>query len=189
MVTPKSFAESLLRAEGINPTPQAVANVVAWEAQEGGHWNNTARYNPLNTTLPEPGAGNTGSQGNIKVYTGWSQGLQATAATLRNYPGILKTLKDGASLSTFEAAVNESPWGTHFSGGALPTSSAAGTQITSTSAAANIPTSSPGGGGGGFSDTLEQLGVKALLYLALLAGGGALLWYGTKSGLAPRKTA
>ena len=42
---------------------------------EGGHWHNQARYNPLNTTQSEPGAGNTGSQGNIKVYKSWDQGL------------------------------------------------------------------------------------------------------------------
>jgi hypothetical protein len=37
------------------------------------------------------GAGNTGTQGNIKVYRNWQQGLRATVQTLRNghYAGIL----------------------------------------------------------------------------------------------------
>ena len=94
-LTPAVFAQDLLGMMGIPASGQAVQDMVAWEAQEGGNWHNLARYNPLNTTYPMPGAGNTGSQGNIKVYTSWDQGLEATAKTLQNYPGILAALRKG----------------------------------------------------------------------------------------------
>lgn len=110
--TPTTFAIATLQSLGIKPTPQNIRDFTAWEQQEGGNWNNSAKYNPLNTTMGEPGAGNTGSQGNIKVYTSWGQGLKATVDTLKNYPGILDALKSGASQSQFSAAVAASPWGT-----------------------------------------------------------------------------
>lgn len=115
-VTQQSFAEEVLVRLGIKPTQSSVSKFVAWEKQEGGHWNNSARYNPLNTTLNLPGAGNTGTQGNIKVYTSWQQGVDATVKTIQMpaYTGIVNALKSG-SLFTFETAVNSSPWGTKFS--------------------------------------------------------------------------
>ncbi len=80
---------------------------------EGGHWHNDAKYNPLNTTQSEPGAGNTGTQGNIKVYRNWNQGVDATVATLKNgrYGGIISALKSG-NPSSVAHAIGASPWGT-----------------------------------------------------------------------------
>lgn len=117
-VTPQTFASAVLEKSGIKPTPQAVKNFVSWEAEEGGNWNNDAKYNPLNTTYELPGAGNTGSQGNIKVYNSWQQGIEATAKTLASgdYAGIRSALAKGAPFSEFASAVNSSPWGTKFSG-------------------------------------------------------------------------
>lgn len=109
---PTTFAVAALRDLGISPTTQNVKDFTAWEEQEGGNWQNDAKYNPLNTTMPEPGAGNTGAQGNIKVYKSWAQGLEATVATLKNYPGILDALKNNDSLSLFSSSVSSSPWGT-----------------------------------------------------------------------------
>lgn len=114
------FAEQVLERLGIKPTQANVTKFMAWEQQEGGNWHNAAKYNPLNTTLPKPGAGNTGSQGNIKVYTSWAQGVEATAQTLASpaYRGIIANLRSSSSdLAPFEAAVNASPWGTKFPGG------------------------------------------------------------------------
>lgn len=113
-VTPSSFAASVLSRLGIKPTTQNIQDFTAWESQEGGNWANNAKYNPLNTTMSEPGAGNTGSQGNIKVYTSWAQGLAATVATLKlsAYKGIVDALSGNASPSAFSAAVAGSPWGT-----------------------------------------------------------------------------
>jgi hypothetical protein len=113
-----SVAQDVLKQLGISPTLASTAKLVAWFDQEGGNWNNSARYNPLNTTLSMPGAGNTGSQGNIKVYTSWTQGIEATVKTLKApaYKSILSTLASGSG-AAFEAAVNASPWGTKFPGG------------------------------------------------------------------------
>lgn len=111
--TPADFAVSLLRKLKIPESPGAVQSVEGWANAEGGHWHNDARYNPLNTTQPEPGAGNTGTQGNIKVYRNWQQGIDATAKTLRNgrYGGILSALKAGDP-SAVASAIGQSPWGT-----------------------------------------------------------------------------
>lgn len=120
--SPTDWATALLSALGMPNTPTNVANIVAWEQQEGGHWHNGALYNPLNTTQkPATGSSSTfqsvgvGSAP-IRIYTSWSQGLQATVATLENgmYGGILNALQTGAPLSSFESAVSSSPWGTHF---------------------------------------------------------------------------
>lgn len=107
------FAETLLHQLGIAPNRQNVRALVGWQQAEGGHWNNDARFNPLNTTQPMHGAGNTGSQGNIKQYRDWGQGVRATARTLRNgnYGGILRALKSGSAEDVGQAIVG-SPWGT-----------------------------------------------------------------------------
>lgn len=109
----RTFAVSLLKKLNIPANSQNVRALVGWERAEGGHWNNNARYNPLNTTQPEPGAGNTGTQGNIKVYRNWDQGLNATVETLRNgrYGNILQALRSG-NAGQVAQAIGSSPWGT-----------------------------------------------------------------------------
>ena len=110
---PESFASSVLRGLGIHQTPGAVRALVGWMKAEGGHWHNDAKYNPLNTTQPMPGAGNTGSQGNIKVYRDWNQGVQATVKTLENgrYQPILHALAQGDP-NRVAQAIGQTPWGT-----------------------------------------------------------------------------
>jgi len=116
-VEKQTVAVQVLSGLGIKPTAATISKMVAWFNQEGGNWNNSAKYNPLNTTLSKPGAGNTGSQGNIKVYTSWEQGIEATVDALKApaYKGIVASLSSGSS-AAFEAAVNSSPWGTKFPG-------------------------------------------------------------------------
>lgn len=108
------FAVSVLQGLGIHPTNSNVKAMVGWTHAEGGHTHNTARWNFLNTTQPMPGAGNTGNQGNIKVYNSFEQGVQATVKTLKNglYGGILSALR-GSSPHAVAAAIDASPWGTH----------------------------------------------------------------------------
>jgi len=110
---PESFASTVLHDLGIKQTPGAVRALVGWMKAEGGHWHNDAKYNPLNTTQPMPGAGNTGSQGNIKVYRDWQQGVQATVKTLENgrYQPILNALKQGDP-NRVAQAIGQTPWGT-----------------------------------------------------------------------------
>lgn len=116
-LTPEQFAQAVLHGLGIKPSPGNVKALVGWQKAEGGHWNNKARYNPLNTTMPAPGAGNTGSQGNIKVYRSWDQGVNATVKTLKNglYGGIISALRSG-NPGGVANAIGKSPWGT---GGSL----------------------------------------------------------------------
>lgn len=99
-VTPTSFAKSLLTALNAPLTAANVKSIVDWEALEGGNWDNTATYNPLNTTQAEPGYGETGTQGNIGAYTSWAQGLQATVQTLTSsiYSPIVSALQSGTGL-------------------------------------------------------------------------------------------
>lgn len=107
----KQFARLLLGRIGIAPSDGAVQALVGWEQAEGGHWHNTARYNPLNTTLNMPGSGDTGSQGNISSYRDWQQGLRATKKTLElpAYTGILSALRRGDPGATARA-IGASPW-------------------------------------------------------------------------------
>jgi hypothetical protein len=96
---PTDFANALLAAIGAPSTAANITSIVNWEAREGGNWNNTAKYNPINTTLNEPGATSINSVG-VKAYTSWAQGVQATAATLLGgqYNDIVTALRAGNGL-------------------------------------------------------------------------------------------
>jgi peptidoglycan hydrolase CwlO-like protein len=116
--SPLTWAKALLEQLQLPLTQQNAAAITAWEMAEGGHWHNTAHYNPLDTTMPEPGAASMNSVG-VKAYLSWAQGFTATIATLRNgyYGGILSALRAGTSAIAVADAVAASPWGTgNFSG-------------------------------------------------------------------------
>ena len=111
--TQLTWARALLVAMRLPVTADNVAAVTAWEMAEGGHWYNTAYYNPLNTTQSMPGATVFNSVG-VKAYTSWRQGLEATVKTLRNgyYGSIIEALRRGTDSTAVAAAVGASPWGT-----------------------------------------------------------------------------
>lgn len=154
--TPQTFAVAVLQRLHAPVTHANVQAMVGWQNAEGGNWHNDARYNPLNTTQNAPGAGNTGSQGNIKVYKNWQQGLDATVQTLENgrYGGIIHALKTGTDANAVGSAITASPWGTgglaaqviaHTKIGSLPTPAplkatprAATTTTTTTTPAAGL---------------------------------------------------
>jgi hypothetical protein len=116
-MTPETWAAALLARLNIPQTPGAMQAVIGWERAEGGHWNNSARFNPLNTTQPMPGYTTFQSVGvgsaPIGIYKSWDQGLDATVATLKNgrYSGILAGLRTG-NASSVATAIGSSPWGT-----------------------------------------------------------------------------
>lgn len=112
-MTPEQWARALLARLGYRATNANVTAIMAWARAEGGHWNNSAHYNPLNTTQRMSGATSMNSVG-VKAYTSWEQGLQATVITLRNgyYGQILNALKSGGSAQSVASAVVNSPWGT-----------------------------------------------------------------------------
>ncbi len=111
--TQLTWARALLVAMRLPVTADNVAAITAWEMAEGGHWYNTAYYNPLNTTQSMPGATVFNSVG-VKAYTSWKQGLEATVTTLKNgyYGGIIEALRRGDDSTAVAAAVGASPWGT-----------------------------------------------------------------------------
>ena len=94
-------------------TTDNMAAIIAWEMAEGGHWYNSAHYNPLNTTWRMPGATSMNSVG-VKAYLSWAQGLAATVNTFHNglYEGILAALRAGNDAQAVADAVAASPWGT-----------------------------------------------------------------------------
>jgi len=108
-----TWAKALLVALRYPVTADNVAAITAWEMAEGGHWYNTAYYNPLNTTQTMPGSSSMNSVG-VKAYTSWKQGFEATVKTLRNgyYGAILAALQRGNDAAAVAAAVGASPWGT-----------------------------------------------------------------------------
>jgi hypothetical protein len=111
--TVQTWAPAFLSAAGEPITACNERFVIAWENAEGGNWQNTAAYNPLNSTQTEPGSSAINSAG-VQKYTSWQQGLQADAATLRNgrYAGILSALNAGNDAQQAANAAAGSPWGT-----------------------------------------------------------------------------
>src|SRR6185437_7460906 len=116
-VSPRKFAETVLLSIGAPTGGSSRAALEAWMKQEGGNWNNDARFNPLNTTLDLPGARGINSVG-VKAYTSWGQGLEATLKTLSGpkYHAVVEAIQSGASVKKVEELINASPWGTHFAG-------------------------------------------------------------------------
>lgn len=158
-VTPQRWAAALLHALGIHQTPGAIQALVGWQRAEGGHWHNSARFNPLNTTQPEPGSRTFRSVGqgaaDIRIYRDWQQGLEATVKTLRNgrYGGILHALASGDP-NAVASAIGRTPWGTSAAtvkaaiGGTPRVAGVRAADISSGAGAAGGQSSS----GGGFAD-------------------------------------
>ena len=91
------WKHDLLKVIGAKPTKQNLRFLSTWQRWEGGHTNNDARYNWLNTTKDAPGAvGEINSVG-VKRFNAYAAGIQATAATLANghYDDIVRGLKSG----------------------------------------------------------------------------------------------
>lgn len=130
---PTDFANALLGALGAPDTKTNVSNIVAWENQEGGNWNNTAKFNPLNTTQQEQGSTvmGGGNSAGVQAYTSWQQGIDATVSTLQQnqtgYSQILHDLSVSAPWKQFAANVDSSAWGTKgLNPGTAPAPSASG---------------------------------------------------------------
>lgn len=89
--------------------------MLRWMAQEGGHENNTAYFNPLNTTKSMPGEmGTMGTQGNVRRYTSWNMGMDASLKTINNglYRNIIDAFRSNASKEEIYQAIVSSDWGT-----------------------------------------------------------------------------
>jgi hypothetical protein len=111
--TPASWAAAFLAGGGWPQTSCNLAAIQAWEAAEGGNWNNSAQYNPLNTTQQEPGSRPVNSAG-VQAFPSWQEGFQANLTVINNglYGGILAALRAGDNAQAVADAVAASPWGT-----------------------------------------------------------------------------
>jgi len=112
----KEWATGLLQKMGAPVNDASVNALTTWMRHEGGHWKNSADYNPLNTTLDMSNNESMNSVG-VKRYKSWEEGYAATIGTLtgknagdRGYTAIVDALKSGASTDTILAAVNNSAW-------------------------------------------------------------------------------
>jgi murein DD-endopeptidase MepM/ murein hydrolase activator NlpD len=112
----KEWATTLLQKMGAPVTESSIAALTTWARHEGGHWKNSANYNPLNTTLDMSNNESMNSVG-VKRYKSWEEGYAATINTLtgrkadeRGYTAIVNALKSGASTEAILSAVNNSAW-------------------------------------------------------------------------------
>jgi hypothetical protein len=101
------------------PATQAnVSNLAAWQDAEGGSTNNTAAYNPFNTSrttnaanqpLPEVDSSN-----GFPAFANWAAGCAATVATMLQFNmwPIVAALQDGnvSPPGAFLATVDQSQW-------------------------------------------------------------------------------
>ena len=123
--TPDAFAAALIQKMGGTPTHGLLKGMRAWAYQEGGHWNNKALYNPLNTTLEMPGSKKINTVNNktgsgVQAYTSWEQGIDAVIKTLGLNPkknGYDKIVESIMTAKQYEGperlytALNNSNWG------------------------------------------------------------------------------
>jgi hypothetical protein len=119
----REWATGLLGKLGAPVSDSSINALTTWMRHEGGHWKNSANYNPLNTTYSMAGSTSMNSVG-VKSYKSWEDGYAATVNTLtgksadaRGYTAIVSALKSGASTDAILDAVNKSAWMTGKTGG------------------------------------------------------------------------
>ncbi len=130
IASPTDFANALLAAIPAPDTASNIEAILAWEQMEGGNWYNTAKFNPLDTTLvydnsqlyePNPPAP-------VQAYNNWNDGVEATLITLTQttiggvnpYNAILAALAQGNNAQAVAQAIDNSVWGTTGVTGDLP---------------------------------------------------------------------
>ena len=121
--SPDDFARALLNALHAPVNQDSIDALRTWERFEGGHFKNSAHYNPLNTTWKETGSTNFNDLGGgmgVQSYKSWAQGIDATVKTLQGknsesagYAAIIKALQGGKDKDTILAAINASKWTGH----------------------------------------------------------------------------
>lgn len=171
---PAGWEADVLSALGDPVGQPNLANLDLWQATEGGSTDNPDAFNPFNTTLGEPGSVPTNSAG-VQDFPTWAEGLDATVRTIEqpNMTPIAAALAQDAPQAQFEAAVNSTPWGTHFSG--------APAQAVTTSVLGDVTGGILGSAFSGFASSLYGIAMKATVVVAGvgLAVAGAIAW--TKS--------
>jgi hypothetical protein len=120
----EDFAKAFLKKIGAPQSQDSIDALKIWQNHEGGHFKNSAKYNPLNTTLGGKYGSESMNHVGVKVYKSWEDGLNATIDTLtgksadkRGYTDIIEALKAGKSKEDILAAINSSAWVTGKVGG------------------------------------------------------------------------
>jgi len=113
-MTPRDFAKKILTTMGYPTSDNNINALVAWQALEGGHYYNAAKFNPLNTTQKMPGSYNPGFKAGVQAYKDWQQGIDATIKTLKYpmYSKIRDALQKSLNPNLTLKYINDSPWGT-----------------------------------------------------------------------------
>jgi len=99
-------AGNILSALGAPRTATNLRILAAWMGYEHGWQSDPMAYNnPMNTTMPAPGATNFNSVG-VKKYPSAGEGIRATINTLQNgdYPTLVQALQAGDPNLFFSAA-------------------------------------------------------------------------------------
>jgi len=114
--SPDAWAKAMLVALNAPVSTDSMDALKTWARFEGGHYKNSASYNPLNTTYELPGSKGMNSVG-VKAYASWDDGIKATVASLtgkraeeRGYAAIVEALRKGGDKDTILAAINKSAW-------------------------------------------------------------------------------
>jgi hypothetical protein len=116
--TPDAWAKAMLVALSAPVNSDSIDALKTWARFEGGHYKNSAAYNPLNTSLKMPGSGPMSAKNQlVQKYANWDDGISATVTTLtgkradeRGYAAIVEALRKGSDKETILAAVNKSAW-------------------------------------------------------------------------------
>jgi hypothetical protein len=99
-----NWAQAVLAQGGWPQTPSNVNFLQAWAAAEGGSFNNDYTYNVLNTGQSGYG-GVVPAGGSFPAFPSWSNGVQATVATLNqtngDYANITDALATGNATQQF----------------------------------------------------------------------------------------
>lgn len=94
------FYAAVLADLGAPDTAADVSSLEAWQTREQP-WPSPAAWNPLDSTLAEPGSWNYNTFGgdlHVQSYPTAAGGIQATAATLGGYPLITAALRSGEGI-------------------------------------------------------------------------------------------
>ncbi len=87
----------VLKGLGAPLSKQNMNFLATWQRWEGGHTNNDARWNWLNTTSNAPGAIRSINSVGVKAFDNYHDGINATIQTLNNgrYPDVVEALRKG----------------------------------------------------------------------------------------------
>lgn len=102
----------VLAGLGAPATKQNLAFLSSWQRWEGGHTNNDARFNWLNTTRRAPGAVRSINSVGVKAFDTYQSGVNATVATLQSgrYGGLVQGLRSGSPQADPGVVAGLSTW-------------------------------------------------------------------------------